>query len=254
MAAEPKRSFKRTVAGTVEDRSPRFLLGSLAIAMVIALLAGLAIGIKVGEHNKTNKAKTTATKPSRTPTSRRGGAASSAAKPPIKAIVVKSGPKGLLVSRGTHRTALAMVKITRIQLTTAATAADIKAGDHVLFALDQGAANARTTTAGAGPRQAKEIIIVGGTGKARLGTVVASVTSSSITFKVKTKTVTFSTVGTKISKTIPGKRTNLTAGTHVLIKTFLPPAPKKKAKKKSFFKRQVIAIEILVLPATSAFA
>ena len=54
MAAEPKRSFKRTVASTVEGRSPGFLLSSLALAMVISLLAGLGIGIQVGDHNKTD--------------------------------------------------------------------------------------------------------------------------------------------------------------------------------------------------------
>jgi len=49
-AETPKRSWKRTVASTVEGRSPRFLLGSLALAMVISLVAGLAIGLVLGAH------------------------------------------------------------------------------------------------------------------------------------------------------------------------------------------------------------
>ena len=246
MAAEPKRSLRRTVASTVEGRSPRFLLGSIVLAMVIALLAGLGIGIKVGEHNKNKTATAVFVRPKATPTTR-GTAASTAAKLPTKGVIVKSGAKGLVVTSLKRQLIFATVPLTQIEVTAAATGSDIKAGSHVLFVLDKGAA--ATATSG---KTAKEVIIVSGTAKRRFGTVVFSATPSSMTFKVKGKSVTISTTGAKISTTIPGKKTDLTAGKHVLIRSFLKAAPKKKPRK-VFVKRQIIAVEILILPAASAF-
>jgi hypothetical protein len=81
---------------------------------------------------------------------------------------------------------------------------------------------------------------------------VTAATADSMSFKVGGKTITVSTAGAKVSKTVAGTRTNLTAGTHVLIKTYLPPAAKKTAKK-VYIKRLPIAVEIVVLPAGSAF-
>ena len=46
MAATPKRSFTRTVASTVEDRSPGFLLSSLALAGVAALIAAALVSLR----------------------------------------------------------------------------------------------------------------------------------------------------------------------------------------------------------------
>jgi hypothetical protein len=124
-----------------------------------------------------------------------------------------------------------------------------------LFVLDKPAA-AGTTTSGPGDPTAitaKEILVVTTPKTARIGTVVTSVTSDSMTIKVKGKAVTISTAGAKVSKTVPGKRTNLTAGAHVLIRTLLGPAPKKQPNKPAR-KRQAIALHILVLPAASPFA
>jgi hypothetical protein len=248
MAAEPKRSFKRTVASTVEGRSPRFLLSSLALAMVISILAGLGIGYAVGDHNN-DTAKPKAVK--QTPTTRRNKTASKALKLPLKGTVVRETAKSLVVSSGKGRVTLALVPNSAIEVAQTATTAEIKPGSRVLFALEKRSAG--TTTTGDTPVEAKatEIIVVTGTG--RLGTTVSAVTSDSMSFKVNGKTVTVSTVGAKVTKTVPAQRSRLTAGAHVLVRQYLSPAPKKKPKK-AHVKRQVIAVEILLVPVTSAFA
>jgi hypothetical protein len=268
-AATPKRSFKRTVASTVEERSPRFLLGSLALAMVISLLAGLGIGIKVGEHNKTKAKPAAAVKPKKTPTSR--PAAGPKARPPLKGTVVSRAPKLLLISTGKTRIPLHLFGKTRVEVTAPAQSSDIKAGSRVLFKIDGIRTSQPTTTTGTGTTAtgapptvtyvAKAVLIVSGTKEGRLGSLVRSVTSDSMTLKLLSgKSLTISTVGATVSKTIPSTRAKLVAGQHVLIKwlPFFAPV-KQKAKqqtKKALVprKRQRIATEIVVVPASSAFA
>jgi hypothetical protein len=265
-AATPKRSFKRAVASTVEERSPQFLLGSLALAMVISLLAGLGIGIKVGEHNKT-KAKPAAVKPKKTPTSK-PGAGSKTARPALKGTVVKKAPKRLVISTGKARIPLVLVAKTRVETTAPAQLSDIKAGSRVLFKLD-GFTTARPTTTGtstsatgAAPAvtyTAKAILIVTGSQPARLGSLVKSVTSDSMTFKLPSgKLLTISTAGAHVSKTIPSTSATLVAGQHVLVRwlPFAVPA-KQKTKKQAAVparKLQRIALEIVAVSASSAFA
>ncbi|HTK17265.1 MAG TPA: hypothetical protein VL769_12785 [Acidimicrobiia bacterium] len=269
-AATPKRSFKRTVASTVEERSPRFLLGSLALAMVISLLAGLGIGIKVGEHNKT-KAKPAAIKPKKTPTSR-PGAGSKAARPPLTGTVVRKTPRLLVISTGKARIPLILLPKTRVEVTAPAQRSDIKAGSRVLFKVDgvttsrpattNGSSTGATGAAPAATYTAKAILIVSGLQQGRLGSLVRSVTSDSMTFKLPNgKSLTISTAGARVSKTIPSTRAKLVAGQHVLIRwqPFAAPAKqkaKKPAKKKApvIRKRQRVATEIVAVSATSAFA
>jgi hypothetical protein len=271
MAAAPKRSLKRTVASTVEERSPAFLLGSLALAMVISLLAGLGIGIKVGEHNKT-KAKAAAVKPKKTPTSKSAGAKAKAAQPPLKGTVVAKAPKLLLISTGKKRIPLVLLPRTRVEVTAPAAASDIKAGSRVLFVLDGFRTVQPTTTKGTGTTAtgsartvtfvAKAVLIVTGT-KARLGSLVSSVTADSLTIKLPSgKSLALSTAGAKVSKTIPSTRAKLVAGQHVLVKWLPFALPKKAAKTKTTKKKaavparkfQRLAIEIVAVSASSAFA
>jgi RNase P/RNase MRP subunit p29 len=250
MAAEPKRSFKRTVASTVEGRSPRFLLSSLALAMVISILAGFGIGYAIGDHNN-GTAKSRAA--NQTPTTRRAKTGKTALKVPLKGIVVRETAKSLVVNNGKGRLTFAVVPRSIIEVAQTATTADIKPGSHVLYVLEKRSAGTTTTGGAAVEVKATEIIVVSGSAKSRLGQTVSAVTSDSMSFKVYGKTVTVSTAGAKVTKTVPAKRSRLTAGAHVLIGRFFPPATKKKAKKAKV-KRQVIAVEILLVPATSAFA
>ncbi|MDQ1466805.1 MAG: hypothetical protein QOH10_1220 [Actinomycetota bacterium] len=269
-AATPKRSFKRTVASTVEERSPRFLLGSLALAMVISLLAGLGIGIKIGEHNKTNQTNAAVVKPKPSTTPRRAGAGPGLALAPLKGTVVRRTPRLLVISKGKTRIAVTLLAKTRVEVTRPAQRSDIKAGSRVVFVLGVSAA-VPTTTKGTGTRttkgtrraitlSAKEILVVTGTRKARMGSLVTAVTADSMTFKLKNgKSLTISTVGATVSRTIPSTRAKLVPGQHVLIKWFpLRAAAKKPTNKKTPVraprKLQRIAVEIVAVPAPSAFA
>jgi len=268
MAATPKRSFTRTVASTVEDRSPGFLLSSLALAMVISLLAGLAIGIKVGEHNKSKAKSTSLVKPKKTPTTVRK--APKAKRGPLVGTVVRKTPNLLVIKGKTGRATLGLVAKTVVELATNGSSADIKAGAHVLFAVNAATTSPSTTpatgltsssagtptTTGPSPLTAKEIVVVTGSGAARAGAVVASVTANSMTFKVGKSSVTVLTTGARILKTITAKRADLTVGKHVLVRAFLPPAPKKKATKakKAVAPRRRIALEIVILPLNTAFS
>ncbi len=97
-AETPKRSWKRTVASTVEGRTPRFLLGSLALAMVISLIAGLGIGVKVGEHRKTTTKQAAVEHPPAT--RKRVKVVTAFAPPPLKGVVVRTAAR---VTRGLDR-------------------------------------------------------------------------------------------------------------------------------------------------------
>lgn len=263
MAATPKRSLKRTVASTVEGRTPRFLLGSLALAMVISLLAGLGIGVKIGEHSKSTTKGVAIVKP--TPTTRHKATNKSGfAPPPTKGVVVRTLPLGIVLSIGKAKLVLGMLPKTRIEVTRTASRSDVKAGSHVLFVLGTtSTAAATTTTAGAGTTTAattpltfvaKQILVVTGAAKGRIGSTVFSVTSDSMTFKTANgKLITISTVGATVTTTIPGTKAKLTAGRHVLVKSTLPPLSKKqkKARGRTRTKRVRIATEIIVLPGDS---
>jgi hypothetical protein len=266
MAATPKRSFRRTVASTVEERSPGFLLSSLALAMVIALLAGLGIGIKIGEHNKSKAKPAAVVKPKKTPTTVRKAKKSTLG--PLVGTVVNKTPKLLVIKRKTGRATLGLVAKTVVDLTTNGSPADIKAGAHVLFvvnaatpsttpttAVTSSSAGAPTPTTGPSPVTAKEIVVVTGSRATRAGAVVASVTANSMTFKVGGRSVTVLTTGARILKTIPAKRVDLTVGKHVLVRSLLAPAAKKttKTKKAAVVPRRRIALEIVILPLNTAF-
>jgi hypothetical protein len=271
-AATPKRSFKRTVASTVEGRTPRFLLGSLALAMVISLVAGLAIGVKIGEHGKTTTKKPAAVV-KRTPTTKKRVVNRSPfAKPPLKGRVARVTPKLLALARGKVRVPLALTARTKVEVTTKASAADIKPGSRVLFVLDSKApttpTSAATTTSGtatsstAAPKAifaAKSVLVISGGFARRMGSIVSSVTPDAITFKSAAgKAVAISIVGAHISKTVPTTKALLKAGEHVLVKSYLTPAKKapkaKKGKKARVARRTRIALEVVILPTPSAFA
>ncbi|MDQ1508710.1 MAG: hypothetical protein QOG50_554 [Actinomycetota bacterium] len=267
MAAIPKRSFRRTVASTVEERSPGFLLSSLALAMVISLLAGLAIGIKIGHHDNSNNSAPAAVVKPKTPTTVRPTAKSKRA--PLVGSIVRKTPKLLVVKSKTGRASLSLVAKTVVEATTPGGPADIKAGAHVLFVVKPATTSPTTTTAPGltsssaatpttrpAPPTAKEIVVVTGSKATRGGAVVASVTANSMTFKLGRITVTVLTTGARILKTIPAKPVDLTVGKHVLVRAYLPAAVKKtkKTKKGAAVLRRRIALEIVMLPLDTAFS
>ena len=186
--------------------------------MVISLLAGLGIGIKIGENNESNSATPVAkTKP--TPTTK--PKTFTRPKNPLVGTIVGKTPQLLVVAGRSGRVTMRVIPKTLIHVTAAATPADIKVGSHVLFVLKlphaaplprrhrrasrRARRPATTTTTQPGPLTAKEVIIVTGTRKARAGLVVSSVTADSMTFAFPKGRVTGFTTGAKIVKTIPGK-------------------------------------------------
>jgi hypothetical protein len=265
MATTPKRSLKRTLAGTVEGRTPRFLLGSLALAMVISLLAGFAIGIKVEQHRvKTKKPKTGVV----TPTTKPRKKATTGGKVPLNGTVVRVGPKSMVVSIGTRRTGFVLVKRTRLDQVVSATSADITVGSRVLVALEKPKAAAATTSSGATAATgaartltAKEVVVVSGTLKTRLGTTVTAVTANSFTFTLPSgKKATISTLGAKIEKTSGAAQSDFKAGRRVIVRTILSklaPAKKKLTAKqrrlRKAARRQLIALEVVLLPVNNSF-
>jgi len=181
----------------------------------------------------------------------------------LKGVVVVSLPKALVISSGKARIALSYLPRTRVETTAPASTSDIKAGSRVVFALNPKGATTTsgpTTTAGTATSAgtsappalpAKEILIVSGPSAVRMGSLVTSVTSDSMVFKGRNgRSVTISTVGAVVRKTVPATKAKLTAGSHVLVRAFFAAAATKKvgAKKKARAKRVRVAVEIVVLP------
>jgi hypothetical protein len=267
MAPTPKRSLKRTVADTVEGRSPQFLLSSLALAMVISLVAGLAIGIKVEQHRATKKTKPIVATKKKAKKTVKVKTASTA---PLNGRVIRSGPRLLVIStKKGKRFSIVVVPKTKIEATTAATASDIVVGTRVVFAAKPTAATTSTTagatpTTGSGSGTGGKVIrttftataILVMTAKLRVGYLVTSVTPGSMKVRLPSgQIVTISTTGAYIRKTRPALKAQITKGRRVLVKTILLPAPKRKgkAKAKRPIVRRPIALEIVVLPVGTAF-
>jgi hypothetical protein len=270
-ATTPKRSLKRTVASTVEDRSPRFLLGSLALAMVISLVAGLGIGMAIGDNDDSPAKPTAGGKP--TPVTRKPGPRSTLAPPPAFGVVVRTGPQLLVVSRRQKRTSMTLARGTRIDVVRPATRSEIKRGSRVLFVVGALLGSPSTTSGDASSTTktpttrtgatgaaylAKSVLIVSGKAANRIGSTVTAVTSETMTFRAQNgKPLTVSTVGAKIEKTVAGSRAKLIRGRHVLVKSKLAPVAKttKKTKKTAAktVPRRRVAIEIIALPNGSAF-
>jgi hypothetical protein len=254
MAATPERSLKRRLAGTVEGRTPRFLLGSLALAMVISLLAGIGFGMKLQQHrdkNTTTRTVTSTTKPAVKPV--RGT---------LKGSVLQVTANSLTLSSLAGHKVLAFAPATAFEVTAPATASAIVRGSRVLITLrpkvatttsastaTTGASNPTVSTAGAAsPAVAQQIIVVSGKATFRLGRTVTSVTAGSITYRLDSgKALTVSTAGATILKTVKGTKANLQKGRRVFARTFLS-APKP-TKTPGVLKRVLSVSEVIVLPA-----
>lgn len=237
MATTPKRSLKRTLASTVEERSPRFLLGSLALAMVISLVAGLAVGMTVEQHRDNSKQTKTAVVKKKNPKALKKVVRRAVfTNAPPTAIVVRRRQGLVTVSQGQSQFVVVLVKITRFEIAKPATRSDIVAGSRVLVVF-----KAKTAVS--------EILVVTGTGE-RMGSVVTAVTPTSMTIKFGNKPLTVSTVGAKIEKTVLGGRANITNGGRVIVRSF-HPAPIRKGNR--LIKQMPIALEVVVLAPRSAF-
>ena len=235
MATTPKRSLKRTLASTVEERSPRFLLGSLALAMVISLVAGLAIGMAVERRrDDSNKAKPAAVKKKKPAAVKKATRRAVFTNAPPTAIVVGRRQGLVTVSQGQRQFVVALVKMTRVEIAKPALRSDIVVGSRVVVVFKAKDA-------------VSEILIA--TGHQGTGSVVTAVTPTSMTLKFGSKPLKVSTVGAKIEKTVLAGNAIITKGRRVLVKTFVP-APVRQGKR--LIKQTPIALEVLVLSPRSA--
>ena len=255
MAGTPKRSLKRTVASTVEDRTPQFLLGWLVIAMIVSLLAGLGIGMKVGEHHKATKKLASLTTPTtrhtgKKPATRRAVLANA----PLVGTVASLGAKSMVIVTTKGRVVIGLIKLTAVDTVAPANGSDVKAGRRIRL---QFAAKALTptttgTTAAGAPTTAKppatltakEILLMPTTSK--IGSVVTAATPESVTVTISGKAVVVSTTGTTFDKAVTATRADLKKGSRVLVRVL-----RKSVKVRRRTRRVTTALEIVVLPPGS---
>ena len=223
--------LKRLLKSIVEDRSPRFLLGTIALGVVVALLAGFAIGYKYekSKGHKAAKVKTTTT------TKPKGGGGTPPKlhdAPLLTGAVFQVKPRQLVIVGANKKAVNVTVgPRTRFAVATRGTDSDIVVGERVVF---QASATSATT--------ATEILVLPKT--ALLGTpITAVVPGKSMTLKALKGTGTVvRTTGAKVDKSGPGKRRSAVKKSRVIVHYFL------------IGKNQTAsAVQVVVLPAGSAF-
>lgn len=221
--------LKSLLKGVVEDRSPRFLLGTIALGVVVALIAGFLIGSKYenSRGNETAKVAPTRTKPKTT-------------KPTIKAAPLLIGavlnvkPRALvIVGTDKNATTVTIGPSTRFAVAKPATASSIVAGSKVVF---QSSATGDTT--------ATEIVVLPKT--ALLGTPVTSVKpGASMTLKtLKGAGQVIKTAGAKVIQTGPGTSRMAVQKSRVIVLYFLVTRGNKQT---------ASAKQIVIVPASSSF-
>jgi hypothetical protein len=217
--------LKAMVRSALDDRSPRFMLATVALGVVVALIAGFAIGYKVDDGDSTTSARRTRTQPNRN----RPKAPRLKEAPLLVASVSSLNARKVVVLDGTKQRPMGIGRGTRIFKTSDAKGSDVKVGSHVLF--EPSATNATTAT---------EVVVLPATATVGLEvTAIAPRTSMTVQSLggnqvIKTNDATF-------LKTTTGKRTDLTKGEKVLVRFFVVRG------------RRNQATDIIVLPKDSKF-
>lgn len=215
----------------LEDRSPRFLLGTIALAVVVSLIAGFAIGYKVEHSRGTGK------------TAKKAAASKKPHKPkkPSHAFTLKAAP--ILVAGVYGVTAKQLVVLnskakpvhigigpkTKVAVAESAKGSDIVVGSKVLF------------QPGASKSKATEVVVL--PAKAPLGAqVTAVVPGTSMTVKdLSGKDLVITTTGATVEKTRSGTRRNIAKGDHVIVYYYVVR------------NRRNAAIQVVVLPTGTKF-
>ena len=221
--------LKGLLRSAVEDRSPRFLWGTIALGVVVSLIAGFAIGYKVQESRRAPVKKIA--KPAKS-TAKPTGKPKIVSAPPLIGAVFKVTKNQLIVldkNRKAH--AITVGAGTRFAVAGPGKVGDIVVGTRVFF---------QPTTSSA--TKAGEVVVLPGT--ARTGTPVTAVArGTSMTLRNAKGAGTVITVtGAKVDKTVPGTRGAALKQTRVIVQYFLV-GPKKRA----------TAVQVVVLPKTATF-
>jgi len=221
--------LKRIMQSALEDRSVRFLLSTIALAVAVSLIAGFAIGYRV-EESRIKPAKKVAA-----PTVKTGATVKFTAAPDLTGAVFKGVAKGALTVLTANKKGvrISLGRNTRIALAKTAHASSITVGARVLF---QPSAGSSTT--------ATEVVVL--PAKALIGVpVTAVVPGTSMTLKsLKGAGLVIKTTGAPVLQTGPGVVGDLVPKTRVVVRY---------VRVGTGTKRRAVAIEIVVLPATSKF-
>jgi hypothetical protein len=212
------------------DRSPGFLLGTIAFAVVVSLIAGFAIGYKVQNSKGTGKA------------AKKVAVGKHVKKPPKHAFTLKAAP--LLVGGTYGVTAKQLVVLNskakpvhlgigpklKVAVAESAKASDIVVGSKVLF---QPSPSSKT--------KATEVVVL--PAKAPVGAAVTAVTpGTSMTIKdLAGKNTVITTTGATVEKTRTGTRRNIAKGDHLIVYYYVVR------------NKRNAAIEVVVLPAGTKF-
>jgi hypothetical protein len=215
-------SLKRILKSALDDRSPRFMLATIALGVVVALLAGTLIGYKLEKGNSsgtsTPKAKTAKVK--KKPPKRKAVAI---AAPVLFGTVVSTRPAEIVVVGTKSRVPLVIGSKTTAEVASAGKASSIVVGARVLYTLKTGT----TTTA-------SEIVVL--PSKSALGAPVTAVSpSTSMTLQ---GSLVIKTKGATVATTTAGNRARIPKGARVVVAYFT-------------LGRTNGAMEIAILPAGS---
>jgi hypothetical protein len=226
--------LKRILKSALDDRSPRFMLATLALGVVIALIAGVGIGYKV-EQSRIKPAKK-ATGVRTTPTTGKkpnGLAAGLVAAPDLTAAAFAPVRKNkLFVVYGNKQHAqISVGPKTRVAIAHPAKASSIAVGKRVVFQ----PSSASSTTA-------TEVVVLPKT--AAIGVpVTAVVPGTSMTLKsLKGPGTVVKTTGAPVLVTGPGSSGDIAKGSRLVVRYF-----------RVGVKKRAAAVYIVVLPKTSKF-
>jgi hypothetical protein len=221
--------LKRIVKSALDDRSPRFMLATIALGVAIALIAGVAIGYKI-EQSRIKPAKK-ATGVKTTPTTTHKPPTVTAA-PDLTGAVFSHVKSVIVVVYGQRKHApITLGRKTRVAIAHPAKASSITVGKRVLF-----------QPSSASPTTATEVVVLPAT--ALIGVpVTAVVPGTSMTLKSLTgKGTLVKTTGVPVLVTGPGSSGDLVRGTRVVVRYF-----------RVGVKKRAAAVEVVVLPKTSRF-
>jgi hypothetical protein len=215
-------SLKRIFKSAMDDRSPRFMLGTIALGVVVALLAGTLIGYKLDNGNSSatpKKAKAAAVKKKK-PKRRNNHAV---AAPLLLGSVVSARPaKIVVVGANKKRVPLVIGGRTRAETATPASAASITVGSKVLWA--------PTAT---GSTNAAEVVVL--PSSAGLGSPVTAVSPGT---SMTIGGVVVRTQGASVLRATPSNRRKIPNGSKVAVVYFI-------------LRGKSGAVEVVILPASS---
>jgi hypothetical protein len=198
-------SLKRIVKSAMDDRSPRFILGTIALGVVVALVAGTLIGYKLDNRGSSGTGGTKAQPAAvrKKPAKRRPAKATIVPAPLLVGSVVAGRPaKIAVVGANQQRVPLIVTPGTKVETTKTSSAAGIVVGAHVLYA----------PTSSKSPTAAEVVVLPSSSLIGMTVTAVSPSTSMTLNGKLVIKTS-----GATVWTTTPSDRLHIPAGSKVAV-------------------------------------